>query len=77
MAASPEFVPLLIGLGVNELSVSPSSVPMIKDVIRNLRLSECKALAKEALKGETATDILQQCRDLLAKRSPEILELIS
>ena len=77
MAASPEFVPLLIGLGVNELSVSPSSVPMIKDVIRNLRLSECKTLAKEALKGGTAADILQQCRELLAKRSPEILELIS
>ncbi len=77
MAARPEFVPLLIGLGVNELSVSPPSVPMIKDVVRSLRLSECRALAKDALKGGTAVDILQQCRELLAKRSPEILELIS
>ncbi len=77
MAASPEFVPLLIGLGVDELSMSPPSVPMVKDVVRNLRLSECKALAKEALRSETAESVLEKCRALLAKRSPEILELIS
>ena len=77
MAASPELVPLLIGLGVSELSISPSAVPMIKDVIRNLRLPECKALAKEALRGGTTEHILEQCRALLAKRSPEILELMS
>ena len=77
MAASPELVPLLIGLGVDELSITPPSVPMIKDVIRNLRHSECKALGKEALRTGTADSILEQCRALLAKRSPEILELIS
>jgi phosphotransferase system enzyme I (PtsI) len=77
MASSPELVPLLIGLGVDELSISPSSVPMIKDVIRNLRYSECRSLAKESLRNGTTTSILEQCRALLAKRSPEILELIS
>jgi len=77
MAASPELVPLLIGLGVNELSISPPSVPMIKDVIRNLCFSECKTLAREALHGGTADGVIRKCRALLAKRSPEILELIS
>lgn len=77
MAAAPELVPLLIGLGVDELSISPPSVPMIKDVIRNLKYSECKSLAKGALRLGTAEGILGECRALLAKRSPEILELIS
>ena len=77
MAATPELVPLLIGLGVDELSISPPSVPMIKDVIRNLHYSECRTLAKDALRTGTSADVLAQCRALLKKTSPEILELIS
>ena len=77
MAASPELVPLLIGLGVDDLSITPPSVPMIKDVIRNLKYSECKSLAKDALRSGIAESILEECRALLAKRSPEILELTS
>lgn len=77
MAASPELVALLIGLGVNELSISPSSALMIKDVIRHLHHSECVELAEAALKSGDTLLVLQQCRELLAKRSPEILELIS
>ncbi len=77
MAATPELVPLLIGLGVDELSISPPSAPMIKEVIRNLHYSECKELAERAMGIRTAEDILVRCRELLAKTSPEILELIS
>ena len=77
MAASPDLVPLLIGLGVDELSISPPSVPMVKDVIRNLHYSECTELAEQALRTGSASEIRTRCRELLAKRSPEILELIS
>lgn len=77
MAATPEMVPLLIGLGADELSISPPEVPIIKDVIRNLHYSECRALAKKALQAGSADDVAGQCRELLRKTSPEILELIS
>lgn len=77
MAASPELAPLLIGLGVDELSVSPPSVPVIKDVIRNVHHAECVELAEEALHAGSAEEVLQLCKALLLKRSPEILELIS
>lgn len=77
MASMPELVPLLIGLGVDELSISPPSVPMIKDVIRNLHYSECRMLAKQALQDGTGDEVLNRCRALLEKTSPEILELIS
>jgi phosphotransferase system enzyme I (PtsI) len=76
MAACPDLVPLLVGLGVDELSISPSSVPIVKDVIRNIRYTECVALAETALKAAGAEDVLAACRELLSKRSPEILELI-
>jgi phosphotransferase system enzyme I (PtsI) len=77
MAATPELVPLLIGLGVDGLSISPPSVSMIKEVIRNLHYSECRELAECAMQHYTAEDIFTQCRELLKKTSPEILELIS
>ncbi|MBM4152856.1 MAG: phosphoenolpyruvate--protein phosphotransferase, partial [Kiritimatiellaceae bacterium] len=51
MASMPELVPLLIGLGVDELSMNPSSVPMIKEVIRNVHYSECCQLAEDALRS--------------------------
>ncbi|QHI70257.1 phosphoenolpyruvate--protein phosphotransferase [Tichowtungia aerotolerans] len=76
-AASPELAPLLIGLGVNRLSISPPSVPMIKDVIRNLHYSDCRRLAEDALRMSSSEDIAAECRALLKKTSPEILELIS
>lgn len=77
MAATPELVPLLIGLGVDELSISPPSVPVIKDVIRNLHYSECRTLAKAALQAGSGDSAADKCRELLKKTSPEILELIS
>ena len=77
MAATPELVPLLIGLGVDELSISPPSVPMVKEVIRNLHYSECRELVENAMGTHAAADVLAKCRELLAKTSPEILELIS
>jgi len=77
MAATPELVPLLIGLGVDELSISPPSVPVVKDVIRNLHYSECRTLAKEALRSDCCNSVEEKCRALLKKTSPEILELIS
>jgi phosphotransferase system enzyme I (PtsI) len=76
MAASPELVPLLIGLGVDELSISPPAVPLVKDVIRNVYYSECAQLAEESLHIEKASDVRGRCRALLQKSSPELLELI-
>lgn len=76
-AAAPEIAPLLIGLGVDQLSISPPSVPMIKDVIRNLHYSDCRHLAEEALSQKSSEEIRVACRTLLEKTSPEILELIN
>jgi phosphoenolpyruvate-protein phosphotransferase (PTS system enzyme I) len=43
-------VPLLLGLGVDELSMTPTLLPAVKFVIRAMKMSDAKALAAQALK---------------------------
>ncbi len=74
MAASPYYVPLLIGLGIDELSVSPSQAPMIKDVIRKLYYSSAIDLANKALASESAGHVETLCRDLIAEIAPEVID---
>ncbi len=49
LASDPVAVPLLIGLGITELSVDPASVPGIKALVRRLDLAHCRAQADAAL----------------------------
>ena len=75
MAADPVLCPLLIGLGVEELSVPPSAIPVVKDAIRSVTISDAEELARRALMSSSAADILTQCRELIGRTAPEILEL--
>ena len=76
MAADPLMTALLLGLGIDELSVIPRSVPLVKDTIRNLELSQAQELAEKSLKCTMAEDVLQLCRDLTREVAPEIFKLI-
>ncbi len=75
MAASPHLVPLLVGLGVDELSVSPSLAPVIKDVIRKLYYSAATDLARKALVSNSSVQVEKMCRDLVAEIAPEVIEI--
>jgi len=57
MAGDPFHVPILLGLGINELSMNPQSIPSIKTMIRSLRIIDTLELTKEALKKATAKEI--------------------
>ncbi len=63
LGGDPLAVPILIGLGVRELSMAPVSVPKAKEIIRSIKLSEAKALAKRALTLETAEAVRQLARE--------------
>ncbi len=76
MAGNPLMVPLLVGLGADELSMNPGSIPMAKDVIRNLTYSQAETLAEQTLASESATEVLDLCRSLTQKIAPEVLELV-
>jgi len=76
MAGNPLLVPLLIGLGVDEFSVSPGSVALVKDAIRSIRYAQAEGLAEQALASKSGDDVMALCRELTAACAPEILELV-
>jgi phosphocarrier protein FPr/phosphocarrier protein len=54
LASDPVAVPVLIGLGVHELSMVPAVIPQLKALIATLSVDDCTALATHALERETA-----------------------
>ncbi|HLP75357.1 MAG TPA: phosphoenolpyruvate--protein phosphotransferase [Candidatus Paceibacterota bacterium] len=74
MAGDPVLTPLLLGLGVDELSVAPPVVPQIKFMVRRLKLSEAQALAEFALNSESAAEILTRCQTLAREAAPSLFE---
>ncbi len=57
IASDPQAVPILVGIGVDELSVSVPAIPAVKAEVRARSLNECKALAQQALAQDTAAGV--------------------
>jgi phosphoenolpyruvate-protein phosphotransferase (PTS system enzyme I) len=74
MAGDPLMIPLLLGLGVNELSVAPQAVPQIKYLIRRIKMSEAKEIAEAALKTESSAEILDRSQKLVRSVAPSLFE---
>ena len=60
---------LLLGMGLDEFSMSAISVPHIKKLVRHVSYQEAKALADEALQKPTAAEIEQLIQAFLAEKS--------
>ena len=56
-AGDPEILPLLVGMGVDEISVSPARIARTRRMIRSLSLQRSRSLAAEALVATTAADV--------------------
>ncbi len=63
MAGYPIHTPLLLGLGLDELSMNPQSIPTIKQMIRSINVGETEALVDEALKLMSAEKVFALLRD--------------
>ena len=72
MGGDTILTPLLIGLGVDELSCGASVLPRVKRAVRSLDMTACQALAAEALNAETGARVLQQCEEVARARYPEL-----
>nr|WP_283162916.1 phosphoenolpyruvate--protein phosphotransferase [Moraxella sp. Tifton1] len=57
LAGDSKAIPILLGLGVDELSMSVSSIALAKQQVRELSLAECQVLAKHALNCRTANEV--------------------
>ena len=65
IAGEPQAIPILVGLGVDELSVGLPLIPAVKARIREYSLEECRKLAAQALDMEDASDVRALCPDSL------------
>lgn len=74
MAGDIRLTPLLIGLGVQELSVSPKIVPKVGQVIRSLDFAQCKDAATEALRQATSKGIMDITISVAQQRYPDLLD---
>src|SRR5229473_4476511 len=73
MARDVALIPLLIGLGMDELSVGATSVPRVKMAVQSLAVPECQELVDEALRLQTSSEILARCLELANKRYGDLL----
>jgi phosphotransferase system enzyme I (PtsI) len=74
MAGDLAAVPLLLGLGVSELSVTPSMVPRVKMLIRSIEMSEARKLAEFALDSDSPKEILARAEALAKAAVPSFFE---
>lgn len=74
MAGDPVLAPLLLGLGIDELSATPSTVPALKFLIRRLKMEEAKKLADFALNCESGEEILKSAQALARDIAPSLFE---
>jgi phosphoenolpyruvate-protein phosphotransferase len=64
-AGDPSVIPLLVGLGIEELSVTPGTIARVRDVLAGLDRTECETLAARALEAKSLSDV----QSLLAART--------
>lgn len=72
LAGEPLAAPILLGLGLDEFSMNPPVVPLLKQILRGLNASEMKLLAEKALQLETPHEI----QELVKEQVPFIAELV-
>lgn len=71
MACDPTLAAILLGLGVDSFSMSPSSIPLIKRAVRSLRYADVQDLARQALKLSTGSEVMDYMVGELKKAVPD------
>jgi len=74
MAGDPVLTPVLLGLGVDELSVAPPAVPQIKYLTRRLKMNEAQELAEFALSCEDSQQISARLETYVRQVAPSLFE---
>jgi phosphoenolpyruvate-protein phosphotransferase len=63
MAGNREYLPLLVGIGFDELSMAPGSIPAVKERLAQLDQGECRALLRRALRCADAVEVSALLRE--------------
>ena len=73
MSSDPKYVPLLIGMGLRRLSVTPQSIPELKDVVRSIDIQQAQEIAAHAATLDVARDVDNYLRGELKKICPDLV----
>ncbi|MBM7854808.1 phosphotransferase system enzyme I (PtsI) [Desulfohalotomaculum tongense] len=65
MAGDPLAAPILVGMGIDELSMSAASIPQVKRIIRSLSLEEAKGIVEKVFKMESSQEIRNYLKDVV------------
>ncbi|MCK4234715.1 phosphoenolpyruvate--protein phosphotransferase [candidate division WOR-3 bacterium] len=76
IAGDPLAIPVLIGLGVDELSATPMVIPEVKKVIRTLSFKESKEIARKCIAFSTPGEVRAFLRNIINTKLTKIKELI-
>jgi len=71
MASEPDYIMLLLGMGVRTLSLSSPMIPEIKQIIRSVTIEDCNNLARKVLGMNSEKQISRFLRDAARKILPE------
>ena len=72
MSGSPTYTMLLLGLGLRQMSMTPSAIFEIKKVCRSVTIEQCEAVAQRALSMENARNIKAFLNEELKRHVPEL-----
>ena len=75
MAGDPLAIPLLVGMGIDELSVSPVVLPKIKEIVRGLDSDQCRHVAETVLNFTMEADIERYLKQFMQEHFPEHINL--
>ena len=74
IAGDPVLAPLLVGLGVDELSTAPAAIDPVKYIIRRIKNEEARQLAEFALQCESPSEIAARCQAFAYQMAPSLFE---
>ncbi len=63
MARTPLYTPLLLGMGLDDLSMNPQAIPEVKRMIRSIKLEDARALVPRVLACRTAREAFERLRE--------------
>ncbi|WP_319541801.1 phosphoenolpyruvate--protein phosphotransferase [uncultured Pseudodesulfovibrio sp.] len=77
VASDPFCVPILLGMGIDSISMTPQAIPGIKRIIRQINMHDCRILLKDVLECRTVSRINNLVMDNIFKHFPEEVSFFS
>lgn len=77
MASDPRYTPVLVGLGIHELSMTPAAIGPVRRLIRSLKMHDAHKLVEKALCASTSKEVMDMSAQLISQIAPDIINLAS